>query len=210
MARFVMLRSVAVQPTPLLLRPELSALRRSNAAHVWVHPSLRVCLCGCLCALRHAPMQYVQTTQLDGETNLKMRRAPDVSVAFGGLEPGVWANFRGCITCEQPTQFFDKFTGTLSMGHDTGVEHGLDAGKSLHASRHPRGHPPACGSQVWALGVCRVHASVRMFECVCTHACSRRWVTCASVVAGYCVGRSNPPSRMHADEHRLGCGCGGT
>ena len=102
-------------------------------------------------------MQYVQTTQLDGETNLKMRRAPDVSVAFGGLEPGVWANFRGCITCEQPTQFFDKFTGTLSMGHDTGVEHGLDAGKSLHASRHPIGHPyhllpvgHKCGHLVYA------------------------------------------------------------
>ena len=42
--------------------------------------------------------------QLDGETNLKLRRALNCTVAYGDDGPAAWARFRGCVQCEQPTQ----------------------------------------------------------------------------------------------------------
>ncbi len=68
-------------------------------------------------------MCYVQTMQLDGETNLKLRRALDVSVNFSGLEPGAWANFNGFVHCEDPTPFFDKFTGACAAALHTHTPH---------------------------------------------------------------------------------------
>jgi hypothetical protein len=54
-------------------------------------------------------------SQLDGETNLKLRRALNCTVAIGDGGPDAWAAFRGCVHCEEPTPFFDKFTGMLYL-----------------------------------------------------------------------------------------------
>lgn len=53
---------------------------------------------------------HVQTAQLDGETNLKLRQSPET------IYPNVKndddaQNFHGKIVCEAPNEFFGKFTG---------------------------------------------------------------------------------------------------
>lgn len=56
---------------------------------------------------------YVMTAQLDGETNLKLRRAPrNVAQAIGEEEDAVTKSRIG-IECEHPTAAFGSFTGML-------------------------------------------------------------------------------------------------
>lgn len=57
-------------------------------------------------------MCHVQTAQLDGETNLKLRHAPAETLSLFESD-GACAGFRGSIECEQPTEHFGKFTGKL-------------------------------------------------------------------------------------------------
>ncbi len=60
---------------------------------------------------------YVQTAQLDGETNLKLKAAVRQAAEHFTSDQACVA-FRGCIKCEAPNAAFDKFAGTLHMqGH---------------------------------------------------------------------------------------------
>uniref|UniRef100_A0A4W5P9X6 Phospholipid-transporting ATPase n=1 Tax=Hucho hucho TaxID=62062 RepID=A0A4W5P9X6_9TELE len=57
---------------------------------------------------------YIETAELDGETNLKVKQALTVT---GELEDGIekLANFNGEVRCEPPNNRLDKFTGTLTL-----------------------------------------------------------------------------------------------
>lgn len=57
---------------------------------------------------------HVQTAQLDGETNLKLRRAIDNVAPLVSSDMDACA-FKGHVECEQPTEHFGKFTGKLLM-----------------------------------------------------------------------------------------------
>ena len=60
---------------------------------------------------------YVQTAQLDGETNLKLRTAVPNTVAAFPSEHEL-ASFRGIIRAEAPNGVFDRFAGTIQMSED--------------------------------------------------------------------------------------------
>uniref|UniRef100_A0A8C8HY28 Phospholipid-transporting ATPase n=1 Tax=Oncorhynchus tshawytscha TaxID=74940 RepID=A0A8C8HY28_ONCTS len=57
---------------------------------------------------------YIETAELDGETNLKVKQALTVT---GELEDCIekLANFNGEVRCEPPNNRLDKFTGTLTL-----------------------------------------------------------------------------------------------
>ena len=55
-------------------------------------------------------MCHVQTAQLDGETNLKMRNALDKTTAIFTDDASV-AAYRGRLVCEEPHENFAKFNG---------------------------------------------------------------------------------------------------
>ena len=62
-------------------------------------------------------MCHVQTAQLDGETNLKLRRAPDETVTmFSTSSDAVFNDIEFVVECEEPTEHFSKFTGKLVLG----------------------------------------------------------------------------------------------
>jgi hypothetical protein len=71
-----------------------------------------------LSAMHEDPEQrgicHVQTAQLDGETNLKLRKGVDELVALFKSDDDC-ANFQGYVECENPTEHFGKFTGKLYM-----------------------------------------------------------------------------------------------
>ncbi|XP_056288825.1 phospholipid-transporting ATPase ID-like [Pseudoliparis swirei] len=60
---------------------------------------------------------YVETAELDGETNLKVKQALTVTGEMGdGIDE--LAGFKGEVRCEPPNNRLDKFKGTLSLdGH---------------------------------------------------------------------------------------------
>ncbi|OCT86919.1 probable phospholipid-transporting ATPase IM isoform X1 [Xenopus laevis] len=55
---------------------------------------------------------YVETAELDGETNLKVRQALPVTAELGENITRL-ADFDGEVACEPPNNKLDKFTGTL-------------------------------------------------------------------------------------------------
>ncbi|MDP2437112.1 MAG: hypothetical protein Q8P67_15295 [archaeon] len=55
---------------------------------------------------------YIQTAQLDGETNLKVLSAP---AATTGLTPDTARSLRGALTCEVPHHHLYQFFGTLRL-----------------------------------------------------------------------------------------------
>uniref|UniRef100_A0A6I8SRP2 Phospholipid-transporting ATPase n=1 Tax=Xenopus tropicalis TaxID=8364 RepID=A0A6I8SRP2_XENTR len=55
---------------------------------------------------------YVETAELDGETNLKVRQALPVTADLGESITRL-ADFDGEVACEPPNNKLDKFTGTL-------------------------------------------------------------------------------------------------
>ncbi|XP_064785236.1 probable phospholipid-transporting ATPase IM isoform X1 [Oncorhynchus masou masou] len=55
---------------------------------------------------------YIETAELDGETNLKVRQALTVTSDLGA-DITKLANFNGEVICEPPNNKLDKFTGTL-------------------------------------------------------------------------------------------------
>ncbi|XP_041031149.1 phospholipid-transporting ATPase ID isoform X2 [Carcharodon carcharias] len=57
-------------------------------------------------------LSYVETAELDGETNLKVRQALPVTSELGA-DMCRLAEFDGEIICEPPNNKLDKFTGTL-------------------------------------------------------------------------------------------------
>ncbi len=65
-------------------------------------------------------MCHVQTAQLDGETNLKLRQStPRVTATFGTDED--CKRFKGYVECEQPTEHFGKFTGKMLFSEEDAV-----------------------------------------------------------------------------------------
>ncbi|KAJ7420092.1 Phospholipid-transporting ATPase IC [Pitangus sulphuratus] len=70
---------------------------------------------------------YVETAELDGETNLKFKMALEVTHRQLQEESAL-ANFDGLIECEEPNNRLDKFTGTLFWRNSS---YSLDADKIL-------------------------------------------------------------------------------
>jgi magnesium-transporting ATPase (P-type) len=55
---------------------------------------------------------HVQTAQLDGETNLKLRLAPDAVVQLLQSDDDC-TRFRATLICEEPNEHFGSFSGNL-------------------------------------------------------------------------------------------------
>ncbi|NWS06057.1 AT8B1 ATPase, partial [Motacilla alba] len=70
---------------------------------------------------------YVETAELDGETNLKFKMALEVTHRHLQEESAL-ADFDGLVECEEPNNRLDKFTGTLSWRNSN---YSLDADKIL-------------------------------------------------------------------------------
>ncbi|XP_066195241.1 phospholipid-transporting ATPase IC [Sylvia atricapilla] len=70
---------------------------------------------------------YVETAELDGETNLKFKMALEVTHRHLQEESAL-ADFDGLVECEEPNNRLDKFTGTLSWRNS---HYSLDADKIL-------------------------------------------------------------------------------
>uniref|UniRef100_A0A8C5LWA3 Phospholipid-transporting ATPase n=1 Tax=Leptobrachium leishanense TaxID=445787 RepID=A0A8C5LWA3_9ANUR len=70
---------------------------------------------------------YVETAELDGETNLKFKMSLEVTDQLLQEESAL-ATFDGLVVCEEPNNRLDKFVGTL---HWRGMSYGLDADKIL-------------------------------------------------------------------------------
>ncbi|XP_042279297.1 phospholipid-transporting ATPase ID isoform X2 [Thunnus maccoyii] len=54
---------------------------------------------------------YIETAELDGETNMKVRQSVSVTCELG--DPNNLASFDGEVVCEPPNNKLDRFTGTL-------------------------------------------------------------------------------------------------
>ncbi|XP_051973016.1 phospholipid-transporting ATPase ID [Xyrauchen texanus] len=61
---------------------------------------------------------YIETAELDGETNLKVKQALTLTGKLGN-DIQKLAAFNGEVRCEPPNNRLDKFTGTLTMGGET-------------------------------------------------------------------------------------------
>ncbi|XP_061586600.1 probable phospholipid-transporting ATPase IM [Cololabis saira] len=70
---------------------------------------------------------YVETAELDGETNLKVKQALPVTGDLGD-DVEKLADFNGHVLCEPPNNRLDRFKGTLTHG---GQKHPLDNEKVL-------------------------------------------------------------------------------
>jgi magnesium-transporting ATPase (P-type) len=55
---------------------------------------------------------FIETAELDGETNLKIKQCLTETAAMGERENLLWA-FNGEIICEPPNNLLNKFEGTL-------------------------------------------------------------------------------------------------
>ncbi|KAM9724378.1 phospholipid-transporting ATPase ID isoform 1-T1 [Menidia menidia] len=54
---------------------------------------------------------YIETAELDGETNMKVRQSVSVTAELG--DPNNLASFNGEVVCEPPNNKLDRFCGTL-------------------------------------------------------------------------------------------------
>ncbi|XP_059894053.1 probable phospholipid-transporting ATPase IM [Gadus macrocephalus] len=70
---------------------------------------------------------YIETAELDGETNLKVKQALTVTGDIGDSIPGL-GSFKGEVRCEPPNNRLDKFKGTLTVNEQT---YALDNDKVL-------------------------------------------------------------------------------
>uniref|UniRef100_A0A4W6FJ88 Phospholipid-transporting ATPase n=1 Tax=Lates calcarifer TaxID=8187 RepID=A0A4W6FJ88_LATCA len=70
---------------------------------------------------------YIETAELDGETNLKVRQALPVTGDLGD-DIEKLADFNGEVRCEPPNNRLDRFTGTLTFA---GQKYSLDNEKIL-------------------------------------------------------------------------------
>ena len=61
----------------------------------------------------HDGIAYVQTANLDGETNLKMKRAQAATYSWDSFEK--LAAQRGRVMCQEPTDDLDDFSGRLEL-----------------------------------------------------------------------------------------------
>uniref|UniRef100_A0A3B4VJU2 Phospholipid-transporting ATPase n=1 Tax=Seriola dumerili TaxID=41447 RepID=A0A3B4VJU2_SERDU len=64
-----------------------------------------------LCSSEPYGLCYIETAELDGETNLKVRQALTITSDLGDISKLM--DFDGEVICEPPNNKLDKFTGTL-------------------------------------------------------------------------------------------------
>uniref|UniRef100_A0A452IU96 Phospholipid-transporting ATPase n=1 Tax=Gopherus agassizii TaxID=38772 RepID=A0A452IU96_9SAUR len=72
-------------------------------------------------------LTYIETAELDGETNLKVKQALTVTAELGENLQKL-TDFNGEVKCEAPNNKLDKFTGTLTL---RGEKFALDNEKML-------------------------------------------------------------------------------
>ena len=61
-------------------------------------------------------ISYVETKNLDGETNLKHKQAHKPFLKIAKSEDEIRTNFNGClIECEQPNEYLYKFQGNITL-----------------------------------------------------------------------------------------------
>ncbi|XP_049651514.1 phospholipid-transporting ATPase ID-like isoform X1 [Accipiter gentilis] len=72
-------------------------------------------------------LTYIETAELDGETNLKVKQALTVTAELGE-DLQKLTEFNGEVKCEAPNNKLDKFTGTLTL---QGEKYALDNEKML-------------------------------------------------------------------------------
>ena len=85
---------------------------------------------------------YIETAELDGETNLKVKQCLDVTNVLGEDEKSL-SQFNGHIICEPPNNNLSKFEGTLNYN---GQKHPLDNEKVIYRGAVLRNTP-------WCYGV---------------------------------------------------------
>ncbi len=71
-----------------------------------------------------------QTAQLDGETNLKIRRAPDCVYERFEHDDDC-ADFNGHVRCEEPTEHFGRFTAFIHPDTSSSESFPLNADNTL-------------------------------------------------------------------------------
>ena len=70
---------------------------------------------------------YVETKNLDGETNLKHKKADVECVKLAMNDQEVLRNFNGhIIECEKENEFIYKFSGQMRMNNDKNIGLGED------------------------------------------------------------------------------------
>lgn len=62
-------------------------------------------------------MCYIETMNLDGETNLKIRQGLPETTHLTNIKDV--KNFKGVIECDLPNKLIYDFTGTLTMDNST-------------------------------------------------------------------------------------------
>ena len=62
---------------------------------------------------------YIETKNLDGETNLKYKQAIPETVCITMSEEEVFGNFGACIKveCEMPNEILYSFQGSIEISH---------------------------------------------------------------------------------------------
>eukprot|EP01138_Halocafeteria_seosinensis_P011049 gb/GECG01011285.1/.p1 GENE.gb/GECG01011285.1/~~gb/GECG01011285.1/.p1 ORF type:complete len:1420 (+),score=171.01 gb/GECG01011285.1/:1-4260(+) len=76
---------------------------------------------------------YVETAQLDGETNLKLRQASYRTMEIF-QDDRACGGYRGSIECEQPTAVFEKFVGSMTLYSKARTGNHVEFGESVENS----------------------------------------------------------------------------
>uniref|UniRef100_A0A803XVC7 Phospholipid-transporting ATPase n=1 Tax=Meleagris gallopavo TaxID=9103 RepID=A0A803XVC7_MELGA len=98
--------------------------------HSSLMPSVSVCVQADLLLLSSSEphsLVYIETAELDGETNLKVKQALTVTAELGE-DLQKLTDFNGEVKCEAPNNKLDNFTGTLAL---RGEKYALDNEKML-------------------------------------------------------------------------------
>uniref|UniRef100_A0A803XTT2 Phospholipid-transporting ATPase n=1 Tax=Meleagris gallopavo TaxID=9103 RepID=A0A803XTT2_MELGA len=116
---------------PLVLVLAVSGVKDAIDDFVrFLMPSVSVCVQADLLLLSSSEphsLVYIETAELDGETNLKVKQALTVTAELGE-DLQKLTDFNGEVKCEAPNNKLDNFTGTLAL---RGEKYALDNEKML-------------------------------------------------------------------------------